>query len=772
MGRVIFGYGIFSLLWILITTPRLNWLTQNPRVLLQMAILQSGVIAIVGMVLLYVVDQRQRSIGLKAHSDPKPDDLPSDKTVQTQRLQERLQVYFDWMPIGMMINDSQGHFLEWNPTAEKIFGYTREEIIGKHTCDLIAPPQQREYITQTRQKTITTNSSISINSNLTKDGRTIVCEWHNIALRDEDNQFIGILSMVQDVTEREQAKAQLRESEARFRSLIDSLPFCCWVYDAEGRYTFQNLSDIQQWGEVIGCTQDEVIGAAGGPLDIWRDLRYRAMSGETIRCEAEYTFEEGTQSFLTIAAPVRDGDRIYGVVGASIDITEQKRTETQLRRYAFYDMLTRLPQRSILLERLAELMQANKGCTSGKFALLHLDLPRFKLIKYSLGHQLAEALLIAMAERLEQLLPPHALLTRASGIDEFSILLENLADFEDAARFAECLLQQIALPFHLQDHEIFVNANIGIAFSSHCLEVNQDCQPETLFRAADIAMHQAQRAGEGSYAVFNPVIQVQAVQRLQMDSELRHAIAQEEFLLHYQPIINLTTRQLTGFEVLVRWHSPQRGVVSPGEFIPLAEETGMIIPLGVWVLKRACEQLQQWHQQFINSTQLTLSVNLSTVQLLQPDLLGQIDEILQTTQISPNQLKLEITETSIIQNAQQVTPILQALKDRQIHLSLDDFGTGYSSLTYLHTFPIDTLKIDRVFITGIGNNPESLEIARTIILLAHTLDMDVVAEGIETITQMEQLRALKCDYGQGYLFAHPLPASRIEHMLTGDRWIL
>lgn len=771
MGRFILGYGIFSFLWFLITTPLLHWLTQDPRVLLQMATLRGVVVAIVGMVLLYRVDQRQRRVGVQPQSG-ELDNRMVDKVIKTKQLQERLQFYFDWMPIGLMINDCEGYFVEWNPTAEKIFGYTREEVILQQTCDLIAPLPQREHVAQIRQQAITTNSSISINSNVTKDGRTIICEWHNIALRDANSQFIGILSMVQDVTEREQAKEQLRESEARFRSLIDSLPFCCWVYDTEGRYTFQNLFDIQQWGDVIGCSQDDLIGAAGGPLDIWRDLRQRAMNGEIIRCEADYTFGERTQSFLTIAAPVRAGDRIYGVVGASIDITEQKRTEAQLRYYAFHDRLTQLPQRSILLEQLAELMQANKAGDSNKFALLHLDLPRFKIIKYSLGHQLAEALLIAMAERLKTLLPPSALLTRASGIDEFSILLKDLTNFDEASRFAEFLLHHIALPFHLQDHEIFVNANIGIALSSHAQAEDQEVQAETLFRAADIAMHQAQQVGEGNYAVFDPAVQVQAVQRLQMDSELRRAIAQEDFILHYQPIINLATRQLTGFEVLVRWDSLQRGVVSPGEFIPLAEETGMIIPLGAWVLKRACEQLQQWQKQFTNSTRLTLSVNLSTVQLLQPDLLEQIDAILHTTQISPDQLKLEITETSIVQNAQQVTPILQALKDRHIHLSLDDFGTGYSSLTYLHTFPIDTLKIDRVFVTGIGNNSESLEIARTIILLAHRLDMDVVAEGIETVAQMEQLRALSCDFGQGYLFAHPLPANRVEHMLTGDRWIL
>lgn len=690
---------------------------------------------------------------------------------QTKQLQERLQLQIDCMPIGLVINDHNGYFIEWNPAAEHIFGYTRAEVIHQQTCDLITPPSLAGHINSIHQQAlITGESNTSINTNITKDGRILLCEWHNTPLRDNHGVLMGVLSMVQDVTERKQSEERLQESEARFRSLIDSLPFRCWACDGDGTYTYQNAPDRQQWGNIVGRNIEEVITSTEEIPEYWR-THYRCARESTVCAEAEYTVRDELRHALSIVAPIREGDRFYGVVGVNIDITERKRAEAQLRQYAFYDILTGLPQRTLLLERLADLMQA---CTMGdrrKFALLHLDLVRFKTIKYSLGHHLAEALLVAMAERLQALMPPHAMLTRTGGADEFSILLYYLNDFNEAIHFAEFVLEQLAAPFLLREHELFVNASIGIVFSSVC-EDKTIIGVNEFFQAADTAMHQSRQAGVGKYAVFDPSTQVQAVQRLQLDSELRRALDHEELLLHYQPIINLKTRELTGFEALVRWQSSHRGMVSPAEFIPLAEETGLIIPLGAWILRRACEQLQQWNEQFPDKPPLTLNVNLSTVQLLQPDLLNQIDRILCDTQAPAHQLKLEITETSIVQNAQQVTPILQALKDRQILLSIDDFGTGYSSLTYLHTFPLDTLKVDRAFVSGIGKKTKSSEITRTIILLAHTLNLDVVAEGIETTSQMEQLQALHCDRGQGFLFSLPLTPDEANQLLSRDRWIL
>jgi diguanylate cyclase (GGDEF)-like protein/PAS domain S-box-containing protein len=511
-------------------------------------------------------------------------------------------------------------------------------------------------------------------------------------LRDAAGAFVGVLAMAQDVTEREQAREQLRESEARFRSLIDSLPFCCWAFDRNRRYTYQNAVDVQQWGQVVGLHQDEVLQKAAGKLDIWRELSRRALNGEIIHDESDYTVTGKTQDFLTVGGAIRDGDRIYGGGGASIDITDRKVAEARLRHHAFYDGLTGLPQRHILLERLADLMQATTLGDRQKFALLHLDLVRFKVIKYSLGHDLAEELLVAVAERLTQLMPPGVMLTRTGGSDEFAVLLENLNEFDEAIQFAEFLLQQLAHPFQLRKHELFVNASIGIVFNSddnrtHIQDAND------FFQASDTAMFQARQSGTGQCAVFDPILQIQALNRLQLDSELRRAIDYQELQLYYQPIIDLATRQLTGFEALVRWQNPQRGMVSPAEFISLAEETGLILALGAWVLRQACEQLHQWNRQFPECLRLTLSVNLSTLQLLQPDLLEQIDRV-------------------------------------------------------------------------------SLEITRTIILLARTLNLDVTAEGIETDDQMEHLQALQCDFGQGYLFSRPLPSAAVKELLSRDRWVL
>ncbi len=698
---------------------------------------------------------------------------------QSQQLQEQLQLQIDCMPLGFVVTDMAGRCLEWNPAAEQIFGYRRDEILQKPVCDFIAPADQRDWIESLQQQAfLTGTTSSNINANFRKDGQRILCEWHNTPLQNAQGQWIGMLAMVQDVTARQEAAERIRESEARFRSLIDSLPFCCWAFDHEGRYTFQNAIDIQQWGNWLGQNQDNVITAAAGNLDVWRDIRARAMQGELVNHEFDYHPANGTtQHFLTVAAPIRASNpseddastRIYGVVGASIDMTERRRAETQLRRYAFYDLLTGLPRRTILLERLADHLQARKLGDAHHFALLHLELIRFKFIKYSLGHRIAEALLLAVAERLKSLVPPHAMLSRTGSVDEFSILLERTAPTA-ATHFAEYLLQQLALPFEIEGHELFIHASVGIVLSSHC--DGQSWQAEEMFQAADTAMHQARQIGVGHYAVFDPLTQVAAVHRLELDRDLRRALTQDELRLHYQPIIDLTNRQLVALEALVRWQSPQRGMVSPGEFIPLAEETGLIVPLGSWVLRQACEQWQRWRDRWGDRIQLTLNVNLSTVQLLQPDLLEQVDQLLAMTGMLPQYLKLEITETSIVQNAQVVLPTLKALKARRIQLSIDDFGTGYSSLTYLHTFPLDTLKIDRAFVLGIGKLSESVEITRTIILLAHTLGLDVVAEGIETVDQLQLLQKLGCDRGQGYLFSPPLPSEEIETILARDCWIL
>jgi diguanylate cyclase (GGDEF)-like protein len=409
----------------------------------------------------------------------------------------------------------------------------------------------------------------------------------------------------------------------------------------------------------------------------------------------------------------------------------------------------------LLIERLETLIRANTRERS-PFALLHLDLVRFKVVKYSLGHQLAEQLLLTAIERLQACLPREIMLARI-GTDEFAIVIEHVRNLDEAIQFTETIQQEFAFPFDLGNHSVFVKIKAGLVWSATCQT------PEELLQAADIAMHQSRQSKGTNYAVFEPAMQAEAVRRLQLDSDMHRALEQQEFQLYYQPIVAIDTQQLVGFEALIRWQQRHEWI-SPAAFIPLAEETGFIISLGEWILRQACWQMQQWCRNLAIAPSDYVTVNVSAVQLMQPGFVESVDRILSQTQLPPQQLKLEVTETAVMENARQVSRVLEQLQERQIGLCIDDFGTGYSSLSYLHAFPFDTLKIDRSFVSNLDENSKSFELIHTIVLLARNLEMDIVAEGVETVEQLRQLEKFGCDRAQGYLFSRPLSCFQIEQM--------
>ncbi|MFS0514090.1 EAL domain-containing protein [Nostoc sp. UIC 10607] len=448
------------------------------------------------------------------------------------------------------------------------------------------------------------------------------------------------------------------------------------------------------------------------------------------------------------------------------EITERKRVESQLLHLAFHDALTGLPNRAAFMNRLRRAIDYSKRHSDYLFAVLFIDLDRFKLINDSLGHIKGDQFLLAIANKLEVCVRSIDTAARLGG-DEFTILLEGIQDVSDAIKAVERIQQELALPFELDGQEVFTTASIGIALSS---TVDYE-QPEDLLRDADTAMYQAKMLGRARYELFNSDMYANVLAKLQLESELRRAIERLEFQVYYQPIVSLTKGSIFGFEALLRWQHPERGLLNPADFISLAEETGLIFPIGNWVLHEACCQMQAWrmchHSNFLEK----ISVNLSLKQFSQPDLIEQIGQILHSTGLDAGTLVLEITESVIKENGDKATAALLKLREMGIELSIDDFGTGYSSLSRLYNFPISVLKIDRSFISPMGANSQNLEIIEIIVTLAHKLGVDVLAEGVETKEQLRLLRKLNCEYAQGNFFSVPLNSSAAEALIMANpRW--
>ena len=451
-------------------------------------------------------------------------------------------------------------------------------------------------------------------------------------------------------------------------------------------------------------------------------------------------------------------------------ISELERTSRALqeskehfRHAAFHDSLTDLPNRSLFSDYLKLAIERSKRQNDYLFGVLFLDLDRFKYINDSLGHSCGDQLIVQLARRLQACLRQVDTVSRFGG-DEFAILLDGIKGPGDAIRVAEKIQGELLRPFELGGHEAFTSASIGIALSSAGYD-----HPDYILRDADTAMYRAKDAGKACYELFDLEMHSRAVIRMRLENDLRRAVERNEFCVHYQPIVSVATGHLSGFEALVRWQHPERGLVAPSEFIPVAEETGLIMALGSWILEKSCRQMHEWHSQHPANRALTMNVNLSSKQLIQSGLVQEVKTILQRTGLSARSLKLEITESVVMENAELAINMLRQLSDLNVHLCIDDFGTGYSSLSYLHRFPVDTLKIDRSFVNRIEEKDENVEIVRTIATLARNLGMEVVAEGVESSEQLACLRALNCEHAQGYHFSPPLSADAATRFIETDR---
>jgi diguanylate cyclase (GGDEF)-like protein/PAS domain S-box-containing protein len=461
--------------------------------------------------------------------------------------------------------------------------------------------------------------------------------------------------------------------------------------------------------------------------------------------------------------PLRDGEgRILGAVAIGSDVTENRRASEKLLHDAFHDSLTGLPNRALFMDRLSHRLALEKRRHDTSFSVLFLDVDRFKVINDSLGHVLGDELLCEVGRRLSSCLRDADTVARLGG-DEFTILLEDVPTRAEALKVADRVQEALREPFTLGGQEVFSGASIGIAHGG----ANYS-RPEDLLRDADTALYRAKAQGRGRWVEFDPAMHDRAVALLELETDLRRALERRELVLHYQPIVALGTGEIVGAEALVRWQHPQRGLVPPADFVPLAEETGLIVPIGAWVLREACRQMRAWQEE-LHLPALEIGVNLSSKQFLHDGLVPQVVSVLRETGLAPRCLRLEVTESLLMDKQPAVADAMTQLRAMGVRIDLDDFGTGYSALSYLHEYPIDTLKIDRSFISRIGSAGEGLEIVHTILSLAESLDMEVVAEGVETEEQLQQLQNLHCSYAQGYHLSRPVEGAKFLALLNAKK---
>jgi len=606
------------------------------------------------------------------------------------------------------------------------------------------------------------------------DGSVRILRAQGLVETDDTGQVVRVFGTSQDVTDMKLAEDSLRASEERFRAIVSTAREGIWLLDQEANTIYAN----DRLAEMLGYSTAEMLGRPlfdfmedAEKLESAQHFRERT-NGKPDQYDFRFRRKNGEDLWAIVSASSMFdvNGKFIGAMKMITDITERKQAEARLKRNAFYDELTDLPNRALFLDRLERAIEYAKRRDDYLFAVLFMDLDNFKVVNDSLGHAAGDQLLSIVARRLETCLRMGDTVARLGG-DEFTILLDDLQSVAEATRVVERIQTELSLPFTIGGNKVNSNASIGIALSTPGYS-----HPEELLRDADVAMYRAKKQGRARYEMFDLEMHTQAMRRQQLESELKLAIDGDQLIVVYQPIVSLETGYVTGFEALVRWQHPERGLISPVDFIGVAEETGEIVRLDRWVLAAACHQMRDWQQRLgpdamPQGVPLTINVNLSSRHFSGPEIAEHVEQILQDSQLDATLLKLEITESAIMANADTAAQMLARLREMGVRLNMDDFGTGYSSLSYFHRFPLDTLKIDRSFINEMHVAQNSSEIVSTILTMAHNLKIDVVAEGIETSEQLQQLRDLNCEFGQGFFFSEPLDSDGVEEFLsTTRRW--
>lgn len=650
-----------------------------------------------------------------------------------------------------------------NESFCRALGLTAKDVMGKRWQDLASPEDLEADAFQSLAKlTPEQPRFLAENRDHRADGRMGWTQWLNQGIFDNQGKLVEIQSVGRDITALKQAEQAARDSEMRYRLVAENISDLVCLHDLEGRYTYVSPSVKT----LLGYEPEELIGLTGDSLicpddrdKICQEVEQLAatMPPFTLRLKPKsggYIWVE------TLVKPIMDeSGQVIQFQTTSRDVTDRVKIEHQLRHAALHDALTGLPNRSLLMQRLEALIEPDRPQPPQNSALLFLDLDQFKVINDSLGHLTGDQLLVWVAQKLLQVVRATDIVSRISG-DEFVILLENLDHQDQAIQVAKRVLEDLKSPCVLEQREIFITSSIGIV-----LDFSHYQTAEDLVRDADIAMYQAKASGRANYMVFQPAMWLQVMERMHLGNDLRRALEYQELMLYYQPIVALEELSIVGFEVLLRWQHPRLGLVSPDQFIPLAEETGQILPIGHWLLQTACQQLVVWRRQNDRAGRLKISVNLSVRQLQARDLIKQVAQVLGETGLPAEALTLEITESMLVKNFESTHGVLSQVQAMGSQISIDDFGTGYSSLSYLHRLPVDALKIDRSFVSYMGQDTKNQTIAESIIALSNVLGLNAIAEGIETVEQLQWLQDHGCEYGQGYLFSPPVAAEQVVTLL-------
>lgn len=683
---------------------------------------------------------------------------------QRHDLQVESHAHLCALPLALVVVDlsDQLTMLEWNSQAEIIFGYQQAEIVGKSPYDLIIPSSQREQLQNLVGEVIAARGPIRIMlCNVTKDRRRICCEWILSAIPDPTGRIVRIMAVVQDITQRLIAEERASLWSAVLEQTSEGIMVC--------GPRLRILAVNAAFETITGFCERDAVGKSPRLLHSGRQNRaYYAKMWQSINAHGEWSGEiwnrrkngEEYVQWLTVIAVRNQSDLITHYVGTFTDITQRKRAEARARYLSLHDALTDLPNSLLVTQRLKAFIEAARRSRE-KIAVLCIDLDRFKNINDSMGRRAGDILLQMVAQRISAAVRHTDFVARLTA-DEFFVVLPALLDPNDAAGIAQKVLDAIHQPMQLAGQELIVSASVGI-----CIFPDDGADADALVGNATAAMDRAKRDGRDAFQFYRREINELAAESLRTETALRLAIERNELVLHYQPQVDLSSGAIVGAEALVRWNRPGIGLVPPAEFIPMAEERGLIISLGRWVVAEACRQIHEWDVH--GATPIVVAINISASEFHQAGFVDHLASEMQRHTVAPARLELELTESIAVTNVSATVETLQRLHRMGIRLALDDFGTGYSSLSYLSRFPVDRIKIDQSFVREMTARPEAMQIVRAIIALARSFAMKVIAEGVETAEQATALQAEHCDELQGYLASVPLPAEQFAELLaTGD----